>query len=103
MKCYYHPNYDSETTCTKCGQPICRTCHSLGGTDHAVCLTCWEKIQLADQNQGKQELILRSIKELGISQVTGIALAALALGLVIACANQMLLMAQRMLKTLKPQ
>jgi hypothetical protein len=99
MKCFYHTEYDSVTTCSKCGQPICKTCHSIGDIGHAVCLTCWEKIQLEDQAQRKLELSTE--KELKLSQVAGTALAALALGLVITCANQMLSMAQRMLKTLK--
>ena len=84
MKCFYHPEYDSITTCSKCGQPICRTCHALGKDDYVVCLTCWEKIQLEDQTQRKQEAIVSSEdKELKLSQVAGIALVALALGLVI--------------------
>jgi len=101
MKCFYHPEYDSIATCSKCGQPICRMCHYIGDIDHAVCLTCWEKIQLEDQAQRKQEAVDSVDTRLSISQVAGTALAALALGLVITCANQMLSMAQRMLKTLK--
>jgi len=101
MKCSYHPEYDSVTICLKCGQPICRMCHSIGDADTAVCLTCWEKIQLNDQAQRKQDAIASVDSTLGISQIAGTALAALALGLVITCANQMLSMAQRMLKTLK--
>ena len=101
VKCFYHPLYDSVTTCSKCNQPIRKTCHALGKDDYAVCLNCWEKIQLEDQAQRKREAIVSVDSRLGISQVAGIALAALALGLVITCANQMLAMAQRMLKTLK--
>jgi len=104
MKCFYHPEYDSVTTCTKCGQLICRMCHSIGDADHAVCLTCvGKRYSLKINLRRKQEAIASADSRLGISQVAGTALAALALGLVITCANQMLSMAQRMLKTLKAQ
>jgi len=106
MKCYYHPEYDSVTSCSKCGQPICDVCY-LGAIDHAICRTCWDKFTLEDQLQRdkvRQELSSRrNNKELDISQVAGIALAAFALSLVIICANQMLSLAQRMLRTLKAQ
>jgi len=101
MKCFYYPEYDSVTTFSKCGQPICRTCHALGKDYYVVCLTCWEKIQLEDQGQRQQEAIASIDTRLGISQIAGTALAILALSLVIGCVNQMLSMAQRMLKTLK--
>ncbi|MFA5065869.1 MAG: hypothetical protein WC566_10460 [Dehalococcoidia bacterium] len=106
MKCYYHPEYDSETTCSKCGQPICDVCY-LGAREHAICRTCWNKFTLEDQlqrNKERQELLSkRNNKELDISQVAGMAMASLALSLVIICANQMLSMAQKMLKSLKTQ
>jgi|GEM_PF-1271946 len=106
MKCYYHPEYDSVTTCSKCGQPICDVCY-LGNINYAICRTCWDKFTLEDQlqrNKERQELSSkRNNKELDISQVTGIALAAFALSLDIICANQMLSMAQKMLKTLRTQ
>ena len=36
MKCYYHPEYDSVTTCSKCGQPVCEMCY-LGTREYAIC------------------------------------------------------------------
>lgn len=75
-------------------------CHSVGDDEHAVCQTCWEKFTL------ESELVVLTKakgKPLGISQVAGMALAALALGLVITCANQMLSIAQRMLKAINTQ
>jgi uncharacterized UBP type Zn finger protein len=106
MKCYNHPEYDSVATCSKCGQSICEMCY-LGAREHAICRTCWDKFTLEDQlqrNKERQELSSnRDIKELGMPQIAGIALAALALSLVIICANQMLSMAQKMLKALRTQ
>jgi len=106
MKCYNHPEYDSVTTCSRCGQPICEICY-LGAREHAICRTCWDKFTLEDELQRSKErqelLSKRDNKELDISQVAGMAMAAFALSLVIICANQMLLMAQKMLKTLRTQ
>jgi len=106
MKCYNHPEYDSATTCSKCDQPICEICY-LGAKEHAICRTCWDKFTLEDQlqrNKERQELLSkRKSEELDISQVAGVAVASLALSLVIICANQMLSMAQRMLRSLRAQ
>lgn len=41
MKCYYHPEYDAVSMCSKCGQPICKTCEYFD-KPKPVCLTCYE-------------------------------------------------------------
>ncbi len=104
MKCYNHPEYDSVTTCSKCGQSICEICY-LGAREHAICRTCWDKFTLEDQlkrNKERQELLSKRNNEgLDISQVASIGLASLALSLVIICANQMLSLAQKMLEDMR--
>lgn len=41
MKCRYHPEYGAVSTCSKCGQPICKTCEYFK-EPKPVCLTCYE-------------------------------------------------------------
>lgn len=42
MKCHYHPEYEAVSTCSKCGQPICRMCEYFK-EPKPVCLTCYEE------------------------------------------------------------
>lgn len=42
MKCHYHPEYDAVSTCSKCDQPICKTCEYFK-EPRPVCLNCYEK------------------------------------------------------------
>lgn len=42
MKCHYHPEYDAVSTCSKCGQPICKACESFD-KPVPVCLNCYEQ------------------------------------------------------------
>jgi len=45
MKCHYHPEYEAVSTCSKCGQPICKTCEYFN-QPKPVCLTCYEEFML---------------------------------------------------------
>lgn len=41
MSCYYHPNRDSVSICSACGQTTCAECIHVTGT-HPMCRHCWE-------------------------------------------------------------
>ena len=47
MKCFYHPDRDSVSTCSRCEQAICSECNYVAGTN-PICRSCWDELVSAN-------------------------------------------------------
>jgi hypothetical protein len=43
MQCFYHPESNSVTVCTKCSKPICKECNYTSETI-PICPDCWNGV-----------------------------------------------------------
>jgi len=51
MQCFYHPENNSITVCSKCDKPICKECNYTSETI-PICPDCWNGITTTDSVQG---------------------------------------------------